>query len=110
MSHLFFVDHSLLFCKANSVEWRRLLKILGVYEVGSGQKINLQKTLLFFSRNTSQSRRQEILSLFDLSEAHCVDSYLGLPALVGKNKGQAFKEIIEREGLKLTNWKVKFLS
>jgi hypothetical protein len=110
LSHLFFADDSLMFCKANSVEWRRLMKILGVYEAGSGQKINLQKTSLFFSRNTSQARRQEIISLSGLTEAHRVDTYLGLPALVGRNKGQAFKEITKRVGLKLTNWKVKFLS
>jgi hypothetical protein len=36
LSHLFFAYDSLFFCKANSVEWRRLIKILGVYEAGSG--------------------------------------------------------------------------
>jgi hypothetical protein len=53
LSHLFFADDSLLFCKANSVEWRRLTKILEKYEEASGQKLNRDKTSIFFSRNTS---------------------------------------------------------
>jgi hypothetical protein len=35
LSHLFFADDSLIFCKANSVEWGRLTKILEKYEAAS---------------------------------------------------------------------------
>jgi hypothetical protein len=83
---------------------------LGVYEAGSGQKLNLDKTYVFFSRNTSQEKRQEILRLSGLSEALRFDTYLGLPSLIGKSKIQAFYNIKERVWNKLTNWKVKFLS
>jgi hypothetical protein len=82
ISHLFFADDSLLFCRVNSVEWMRLIRISGVYEAGSGQKLNLDKTSVFFSRNTSQEKRQEILRLSGLSEALRFDTYLGLPSLL----------------------------
>jgi hypothetical protein len=110
LSHLFFADDSLIFCKANSVEWRRILKILEVYEGGSGQKLNFQKTAIIFSQNVSLEKRSEILQLFGLLEANRFDSYLGLPSLVGRSKMQAFASIKERVGKKLNNWKVKFLS
>jgi hypothetical protein len=38
------------------MEWR---KILGVYEAGLGQKLNLRKTSIFFSRNTTLERKEE---------------------------------------------------
>jgi hypothetical protein len=96
LSHLLFADDSMLFCKANSVEWRRLMKILEVYEVGPGQKINLQKTSILFSRNTSLARKQEIIRLSGLSKTHRIDSYLGLPSFVGKSRSQAFQSIKEK--------------
>jgi hypothetical protein len=86
------------------------MNIIDTYEIGSGQKINLHKTAVFFSRSTCLSRRKEILDLSDLLEANRYDSYLGLPTLVGKNKNHAFKEIKERVIRKLNNWKSKLLT
>jgi len=110
LNHLFFADDSMLFCKANSVEWRRLFRILETYEAGSGQKLNINKTSIFFSRNTSPERKQEILRLSGLSEAHRIETYLGLPTFVGKSRNLAFKNIIAKVAQRLDNWKVKFLS
>jgi len=93
LSHLFFADDSMSFYKANSVEWRHLFRILGTYEVGSGQKFNIQKTAIFFNRNTSAEKREEILSLSGLTKANRIDTYLGLPCLVGKSRVQAFNSI-----------------
>ena len=72
INHLFFADDSLLFGKANSVEWRRLTKILDKYEEASGQKLNKEKTSLFFSHNTSGEKREEIsrLSCLQATQPH----------------------------------------
>jgi hypothetical protein len=48
LNQLFFADDRLLFCKTNSLEWRRVIKILEKYEVALGQKINMEKKLPFF--------------------------------------------------------------
>jgi hypothetical protein len=104
------VDDSLLFCKSNAVEWKRILRILGTYEKRSGKQLNMAKTSIFFSRNTTQERRQEILELSGLSEAHRIDTYLGLPTFVGKSRTMAFKNIIDRVTKRLDNWKASFLS
>jgi hypothetical protein len=110
LSHLFFADDSLLFCKANSVEWRRLTKLLEEYEIASEQKLNKDKTSIFFSRNTSPAKREEITRLSGLNATNCYEKYLGLPTMVGRSKYKAFKGIKERVWTWLNDWKVKFLS
>jgi len=58
----------------------------------------------------SMERKQEILMLPGLIEAHRIDKYLGLPFFVGRSRNEAFKYILEKVSSKLENWKVKFLS
>ncbi|XP_027157917.1 uncharacterized protein LOC113759541 [Coffea eugenioides] len=53
MTHLFFADDSLIFCKANREEASELFQILRNYEKGLGQSINLEKSSVFFSSNVS---------------------------------------------------------
>lgn len=110
LSHLFFADDSSLFCKANSVEWRRLMRLLEKYENASGQKLNKDKTSIFFSRNTSLDRRHEITQLLGIQPTHKYVKYLGLPTFVGKSWNRAFKSINDEVWNRLQNWKVKFLS
>ena len=52
--HLFFVDNCIIFCKTTREEGNRVIKILEDYESNSGQNLNKEKTLLFFSKNTSR--------------------------------------------------------
>jgi hypothetical protein len=75
------------------VEWRRLTKIMDKYEVASGQKLNKEKSSLFFSRNTSEEKREEISHLSGLQATQKYEKYLGLPTLVGKSRSKAFKNI-----------------
>ena len=60
ISHLFFADNSLVFCRARVGDVEKIQEILGKYERASGQKINSDKTILFFSNNTSCATKEEI--------------------------------------------------
>lgn len=110
LSHLFFTNDSLIFCKANSVEWRRVTKLLDKYEAASGQKLNKEKTSIVFSHNTSQVKMQEITQLSGLQATQNYDKYLGLPTLVGKSRITAFSGFKDRVWNCLNNWNTKFLT
>ena len=63
ISHLLFVDDSLLFFPAIPSECSCLLHIIGTYEQASNQAINQQKTNLFFSPNTVMEVRESISNM-----------------------------------------------
>ena len=52
LTHLFFANDSLLFCRATIQECQKLLEILATYERVLGQILNRDKTTLFFSKST----------------------------------------------------------
>ena len=64
LSHLFFTDDILIFCKASIPECNALQRILGVYEKALGQQLNRAKTSLFFSKNTPMAIQEEIKQRF----------------------------------------------
>ncbi|XP_065623969.1 uncharacterized mitochondrial protein AtMg01250-like, partial [Quercus suber] len=63
VTHLFFADDSLLFYKANSQKCHILTENLRKYEVAFGQKINTDKSSIFFSHNTPQETKDEMLEI-----------------------------------------------
>lgn len=110
LNHLFLANDSLIFCKTHPDNWTALTKLLDEYVTVSGQRLNRDKTSIFFSRNTSQEMKDCILQLSGISTTQRYEKYLGLPALVGKSRVREFQDIIERVRKQLTDWKTKFLS
>ena len=110
LTHLLFVDDSLLFCRATIQECQQVLNILETYGRCSGQQINKAKTTIFFSKSTPEEVKNHIKSTLDVPVILQYKKYLGLPSLVGKNKKASFNYIKERLWKKIQGWKEKLLS
>ena len=57
-----------------------------MYERASGQKINSDKTTLFFSNKTSFDTKEELKILLGVPEIKEYERYLGLLTVVGRKK------------------------
>jgi hypothetical protein len=110
INQLYFADDCLLFCKANMGEWRRFQGVLSTYEAASGQKINREKTALFFIRNTKQEVREAISQEIGAGCSKQFERYLGLPTLIGRSRVSSFNHIKGRIWCKLNGWKEKLLT
>ena len=96
--YLFFADDSIIFCRATMEECKQVAKVLDTYEKESGQKINKDKTSLFFSKNTRADIQNGVKDTFNAQILQQHKKYLGLPSMVGRGKKKAFNRIKDQVG------------
>ncbi|XP_038698481.1 uncharacterized protein LOC119996050 [Tripterygium wilfordii] len=72
--------------------------------------INYNKTSLYFSRFTPTPLRTKLSSVIGAEEAQQYDRYLGLPAMVGRSKRNAFSYLVEKVRKRITSWSHRHLS
>ena len=105
-----FADDSLLFCQASRDEGETIAEVLQTYERASGQSINLEKSSVYFSSNTSEGQKGQILEALGVQEVDRFESYLGLPTLIGRAKYSTFSYLKDKIWKKLQGWKCMLLS
>ena len=91
-------------------EGNRVIKVLKDYEAISGQKLNKEKTFLFFSKNTSRDTQEEVKNLFGAQSIQQHKKYLVRPHIVGRGRKKAFSWIKDQVGRRIAGWKGKLLS
>jgi hypothetical protein len=96
VSHLLFVDDSLILMKADVSNATSLQHVLDTYCANSRQMASLAKSSIFFSPNTNVFVRAEICEALHIDSEALSDRYLGLPALVGANRSDCFLDFVER--------------
>jgi ribonuclease HI len=110
ITHLFFADDSLLFCRAKATEAIHLMTALNEYQRISGQQINLNKSEMTFSPLLHQNIQQEFHNIIPIQVTDSINKYLGMPTTLTRTKTQDFNCIMDRIMGKLKGWKEKKLS
>jgi hypothetical protein len=110
ITHLFFADDSLMFCRATKEEITQLSNIINLYQGASGQLVNVNKSEILFSKHVKQETRDSIHQILHMQRVDHFSKYLGLPTQIGKAKTQVFQFIQDKIWKKLKGWKEKNLS
>lgn len=110
LSHLLFVDDTLIFLRASLLNFHKIIQILNVYCTASGQEVSMQKSSIFFWANIPEGLWNELLSI--LGKPHVMDlgNYLGIPTTWGRLKRDALAFVKDRVMAKIQGWKQGFLS
>ncbi|PKI45785.1 hypothetical protein CRG98_033792 [Punica granatum] len=77
-------DDLLLFTEAPTGQMREICSVLNTSCRVSGQKVNMAKFVVFFSKKVRQLIRDQILAVSDFSSIASLGKYLGIPIVHGK--------------------------
>jgi hypothetical protein len=110
ITHLFFADDSILFCKATEEEAGQMKQIITTYQQASGQLVNYNKSEILFSKRVPTQVKAVINSILPMKVVDNFSKYLGQPTVIGRSKVQTFNYIKDMVWKKLKGWKGKNLS
>lgn len=109
LTHLQYVDDVLLFCDGDSSELLNLKRVLRVFELLAGLKINFHKSALI-GMNQPDIVVDEMANLLACKSKKMPFKYLGI--FIGENPRRklVWRDVTARFQSKLAMWKGKFLS
>ncbi|XP_074265510.1 uncharacterized protein LOC141587947 [Silene latifolia] len=86
ITHLFFADDSVFFFKDKGDTVVHLVQLINDFCGASGQRLNVDKSGILFSPNTTLIRVQKILKAFNIKQNVGIGRYLGIPAEFKESK------------------------
>ncbi|KAK7282263.1 hypothetical protein RIF29_10909 [Crotalaria pallida] len=110
ISQLFFTDDIILVAEASLEQASVVSNILQKFCATSGQNVSFHKSSVFFSKNVSSDRAEEISNILNIPMAHDLGKYLGIPIIHNKEAISSYSFIVEKVRKKLNNWKMNMLS
>jgi hypothetical protein len=99
ISHLMFADDLLIFGQAIEEGMEAVMEVLNEFCNMSGQRVNYDKSSIFFSRNVPDSKRTILSGISGLKETKNLGKYLGVPALGRAPRVHDFQYLVEKSKL-----------
>lgn len=110
INHLFFADDCILFGDASAEGATVVGNVIKEYESLLGQRVNFEKSLIFFGANVNVNIKDTIINILGVRVALNPEKYLGLPMMVGRKKSWAFANFIDRFRRCIEGWSLRYLS
>ncbi|XP_057868067.2 uncharacterized protein LOC131075253 [Cryptomeria japonica] len=109
LSHLQFVDDTSLMGLARIREADSFRKTLDIYLAASGQRVNEQKSSIFFF-NTPQAIQHRIAAILRFQIGTLPFVYLGIPLTVGRLPRSSWQQLLDKLRRKVSQWTHRWLS
>ncbi|KAL0366995.1 UNVERIFIED_CONTAM: hypothetical protein Sradi_3589600 [Sesamum radiatum] len=100
----------MIFCQATQDAMLAVARILKDFEAAFGLMVNLEKSSVAFSRNTSINLWPILASTLGVCVVDKHGEIFGLLAIVGRSKKDIFQNLIDQVWMRLHSWKCKTLS
>lgn len=110
LTHLSFADDLLLLAEATCEKARTGNTILENFCQSSGDKVNKEKTQIFFSKNVEPSTAKNISTTNGFSVTNNFGKYLGMPLLHNRVTKATYQEIVDKVDKKLSGRNALHLS
>ena len=86
------------------------MQVIGDYGRTSCQVLNADKSSTFFSKNTQEELKLQVLQIMAGMKHVKKSQYFGLPMVIGRSMIAVFNYIREKITKRMHNWKKKLLS
>lgn len=110
ISHLLFADDSIFFTRGDAKNLQALNDVLQTYSQGSGQRINFEKSSVFFGDHCPVHIKDRVKTYLNVHCEAIQASYLGMPSWVGKSPKNTFNFLPDRMWRKIRGWSDRPLS
>lgn len=108
--YLAFVDDILLLGEASCSQDETIRNILDIFCTSSGQKVSVEKTRIFFSRNARWHTREHIGNYLGFQKTHNLGKYLGVPLHHERVSKESYQFVRDKITQRLSSWKASMLS